>query len=92
MFEGATRKVALAAGGALTGLLVLGGAAMAQTPGGTVTPEAPSATATAQPDGQATPGSQGTQPKDGKDCPRDGQAPAGSGASTRTRAAAGSGV
>jgi hypothetical protein len=57
------RVIAIGAG-ALAGLTLMGGAAFAQTPGGspTATPDATAAaTATAEPDTQ----------KDGKDCPRD---------------------
>jgi len=65
VFETGKQKVVAVGVGAVAGLTLLGGAAFAQTPGGTSTPTAqPSATAPAEDDS-------GGMHKDGKDCPHD---------------------
>lgn len=76
MFETGKQKAIAVGVGAVAGLTLLGGAAFAQTPGGSSTPPAqPSATAPAQ-DGA------GGQHKDGKDCPHDYEGGANSGNSS----------
>jgi len=76
LFETGKQKAIAAGVGAVAGLVLLGGAAFAQTPGGTSTAQAtPSATAPAQ-DGA------GGQHKDGKDCPHDHEGGANSGNSS----------
>jgi hypothetical protein len=88
MFRSQQRLAAIAAGG-LTGIALLGGVAMAQTPAPTVTPTSsvPGPTAPAAPDGQAAP------EHAREDCPEK-QAGQSSGANTRLsrEAPAGSGV
>jgi hypothetical protein len=67
LFETGKQKAIAAGVGAVAGLTLLGGAAFAQTPGGTSTPSTqPTATATATTDGGS-----GGEHKDGKDCPYD---------------------
>ncbi|MEZ4553731.1 MAG: hypothetical protein AB7L91_03070 [Dehalococcoidia bacterium] len=70
MFETGKEKVVAIGAGAVAGLVLLGGAAFAQTPGATSTPSAegtPSTTATAT----ATADGSGRHQKDGTDCPHD---------------------
>ncbi|MGE0227940.1 MAG: hypothetical protein AB7I38_05155 [Dehalococcoidia bacterium] len=79
MFETGKEKVVAIGAGAVAGLVLLGGAAFAQTPGATSTPSAeatPSATATA--DGS------GRHQKDGTDCPHDEDQSGGSSSSSNS--------
>ena len=79
MFETKRQRILAVGAGAFAGLALMGGAAFAQTPGGTATPGAstavPSATAPATGQGTTTPGQ--AQPDatpgthDGIDCPHD---------------------
>ena len=72
MLETKRQRVIAVGAGALVGLTLMGGAAFAQTPGGsTPTPTTPQATATAAPTQPAPDAQKDDAHRDGKDCPHD---------------------